>query len=137
MLATIQSGAVRGVEAYPIDVEVDLGRGMMVFSTVGLPSGAVSEAKTRVKSALVNSDLGFPQRRVVVNLAPAHIKKDGTAFDLPIALGILVAHEQCPAEALRDTLVVGELSLSSAFLRLSILHLLPGLPLGLSFPRSL
>ena len=111
MLATIQSGAVRGVEAYPVDVEVDLGRGMMVFSTVGLPSSAVSEAKTRVKSALINSDLGFPQRRVVVNLAPAHIKKDGTAFDLPIALGILVAHEQCPAEALRDTLIVGELSL--------------------------
>lgn len=111
MLAMIQSGAVLGVEAYPVDVEVDLGRGMMVFSTVGLPSGAVSEAKTRVKSALVNSDLGFPQRRVVVNLAPAHIKKDGTAFDLPIALGILVAHEQCPSSAFDETLIVGELSL--------------------------
>ena len=111
MLATVLSGAVLGVEAYPVDVEVDLGRGMMVFSTVGLPSSAVSEAKTRVKSALINSDLGFPQRRVVVNLAPAHIKKDGTAFDLPIALGILIAHEQCPAASLSDTLIVGELSL--------------------------
>lgn len=107
----IQSGAVLGVDAYPVDVEVDLGRGMMVFSTVGLPSSAVSEAKTRVKSALVNSDLSFPQRRVVVNLAPAHIKKDGTAFDLPIALGILVANDQCPARAFDETLVVGELSL--------------------------
>ena len=74
MLATIYSGAVLGVDAYPVEVEVDLGRGMMMFSTVGLPSNAVSEAKTRVKSALVNSELGFPQRRVVVNLAPAHIK---------------------------------------------------------------
>jgi magnesium chelatase family protein len=111
MLATIRSGAVLGVNAYPVDVEVDLGRGMMVFSTVGLPSSAVSEAKTRVKSALVNSDLGFPQRRVVVNLAPAHIKKEGTAFDLPIALGILVAHGQCPSSIFRDTLIIGELSL--------------------------
>lgn len=112
MLATIQSGAVLGVDAYPVEVEVDLGRGMMMFSTVGLPSNAVSEAKTRVKSALINSELGFPQRRVVVNLAPAHIKKEGTAFDLPIALGILVAHQQCPPHAFQETLIVGELSLN-------------------------
>ena len=111
MLATIQSGAVLGVDAYPVDVEVDLGRGMMVFSTVGLPSSAVSEAKTRVKSALINCQLGFPQRRVVVNLAPAHIKKEGTAFDLPIALGILVANQQIPAQAFHQTMIVGELSL--------------------------
>ena len=111
MLATIQSGAVLGVDAYPVHVEVDLGRGMMVFSTVGLPSSAVSEAKTRVKSALVNSKLNFPQRRVVVNLAPAHIKKEGTAFDLPIALGILMANQQIPNCSLQDTLVIGELSL--------------------------
>ena len=111
MLATIQSGAVLGVQAYPVDVEVDLGRGMMVFATVGLPSSAVNEAKTRVKSALVNSKLGFPQRRVVVNLAPANIKKEGTAFDLPIALGILVANGQCPAAAFHQTIVLGELSL--------------------------
>ncbi len=111
MLATMLSGSVLGVQAYPVEVEVDLGRGMMVFSTVGLPSSAVSEAKTRVKSALVNSELGFPQRRVVVNLAPAHIKKEGTAFDLPIALGILVANGQCPASAFHQTLIVGELSL--------------------------
>jgi magnesium chelatase family protein len=114
MLATIQSGAVIGVNAYPIAVEVDLSRGMMVFSTVGLPSSSVCEAKTRVKSALINAKEPFPQKRVVVNLAPAHIKKEGTAYDLPIALGILVAHERIPASTFRDTLVVGELSLDGS-----------------------
>ena len=111
MLSTIQSGAVIGVEAYPIEVEVHLGKGMMIFSTVGLPSGSVCEAKTRVKSALTNSGFEFPKKRVVVNLAPGHIRKEGTAFDLPIALGILVADRHIPDFPLEDTLVVGELSL--------------------------
>lgn len=111
MLATIQSAIVIGLEAYLVDVEVDLGKGLLLFSTVGLPSNAVCESKTRVKSALENSGLGFPQKRVIVNLAPAHIKKEGTAFDLPIALGILKANEQLPADCLNHTLVVGELSL--------------------------
>ncbi|MCB9539645.1 MAG: YifB family Mg chelatase-like AAA ATPase [Myxococcales bacterium] len=111
MLATVASGAVLGIEAYRVDVEVDLGRGMMVFSTVGLPAGAVCEARTRVKSALDNCGYGFPQRRVTVNLAPAHIKKQGSGFDLPIALGILVADRKLPSDALDDALVIGELSL--------------------------
>ena len=111
MLATIASGAVLGIEAYRVDVEVDLGRGMMVFSTVGLPATAVCEARTRVKSALENCGYGFPQRRVTVNLAPAHIRKEGTAFDLPIALGILTADGKVPPDALADALVIGELSL--------------------------
>lgn len=111
MLATVISGAVLGIEAYRVDVEVDLGRGMMVFSVVGLPAGAVCESRTRVKSALDNCGYGFPQRRVTVNLAPGHIRKQGTAFDLPIALGILLADGKIPPTALDDTLVVGELSL--------------------------
>lgn len=111
MLATITSGAVLGIEAYSVEVEVHLGRGMMVFSTVGLPVGAVCEARTRVKSALDNCGYGFPQRRVTVNLAPGHIRKDGTAFDLPMALGILAADGKLPQEALDGALVVGELSL--------------------------
>lgn len=111
MLANISSAAVLGIEAYRVDVEVDLHRGMMVFSTVGLPAGAVCEAKTRVKSALQNCGYGFPQMRVTVNLAPAHIRKEGTAFDLPIALGILCADGKIPLNALKDTLVAGELSL--------------------------
>ncbi len=111
MLARISSAAVLGIEAYRVDVEVDLHRGMMVFSTVGLPAGAVCEAKTRVKSALQNCGYGFPQMRVTVNLAPAHIRKEGTAFDLPIALGILCADGKIPLKALENTLVAGELSL--------------------------
>ncbi len=111
MLANITSGAVLGIEAYRVDVEVDLGRGMMTFSVVGLPAGAVCESRTRVKSALDNCGYGFPQRRVTVNLAPGHIRKQGTAFDLPIALGILAADGKIPPDALEDTLVVGELSL--------------------------
>ncbi|MCA9548096.1 MAG: YifB family Mg chelatase-like AAA ATPase [Myxococcales bacterium] len=111
MLARVLAGAVIGIEAYAVEVEVDLGRGMMVFSTVGLPAGAVVEARTRVKSALDNCGFGFPQRRVTVNLAPGHIRKEGTAFDLPMALGILQADGKVPPEALASTLVVGELSL--------------------------
>ncbi len=111
MLATVASAAVLGIEAYRVDVEVDLSRGMMVFSTVGLPAGAVCESRTRVKSALQNCGYGFPQKRVTVNLAPAHIRKQGTAFDLPIALGILCADGKLPAEALEGALVAGELSL--------------------------
>ncbi|MCK6569501.1 YifB family Mg chelatase-like AAA ATPase [Myxococcota bacterium] len=111
MLATIASAAVFGIEAHRIDVEVDLGRGMMVFSTVGSAATAVTEARTRVKSALENSGFAFPQRRVTVNLAPADVRKEGTAFDLPIALGILAADGHLPTEALRGTLIVGELSL--------------------------
>lgn len=111
MRVTIASAAVFGIEAHRIDVEVDLGRGMMVFSTVGSAATAVTEARTRVKSALENSGFAFPQRRVTVNLAPADVRKDGTAFDLPIALGILAADGHVSAEALHGTLVVGELSL--------------------------
>ncbi len=111
MLSTIISGAVLGIEAYRVDVEVDLGRGMMTFSVVGLPAGAVCESRVRVKSALDNCGYGVPQRRVTVNLAPAHIRKQGTAFDLPIALGLLMADGKIPPGALDETLVVGELSL--------------------------
>lgn len=111
MHAIVNSGAVLGVDAYRVEVEVDLGRGMMVFSTVGLPAGAVCEARTRVKSAIVNCGYGFPQRRVTVNLAPAHIKKQGTGFDLPMALGILAADKKVPLASLDGALAIGELAL--------------------------
>ena len=111
MHANVTSGAVLGVEACRIEVEVDLSPGMMVFSTVGLPASAVCEARTRVKSALVNCGYGFPRSRVTVNLAPAHIRKEGTGFDLPMALGILVAEKKLPAEALEGAVVTGELAL--------------------------
>ena len=111
MLSCISSATVVGVCASLIEVEVDLSRGLFVFSVVGLPASSVSESRTRVKSALVNCGYGFPKGRVTVNLAPANIKKDGTAFDLPMALGIAAAQGLIPTEALDSTLVLGELSL--------------------------
>ncbi len=111
MLATVTSLAVLGVRAYPVQVEVDLAPGLPAFNTVGLPDGAVRESKERVRAALANSGFYLPVNRITVNLAPADIKKEGAAFDLPIALGILAASGAVPAEELLGLGVVGELSL--------------------------
>src|SRR6476661_3845796 len=100
MLARVQSAAVLGVDAYLVDVEVDISNGLPSFSTVGLPHGAVKEGRERVSAALVNAGFIYPLKRITVNLAPADIRKDGSAFDLPIAVGILVASEQLPAGGL-------------------------------------
>lgn len=110
MLAKVKSATVIGLDCEEIDVEVDLSNGLPCFNIVGLPDKAVEEAKERVKSAIKNSGGNFPQRRITVNLAPANIKKEGPAFDLPIALGILVASEQIVFDT-ENSLVVGELSL--------------------------
>jgi len=101
MLARIRSAAVLGVDAYMVDVEIDIANGIPTFATVGLPQGAVKEARERVYAAIANADLEFPLRRITVNLAPADVRKDGTAFDLPIALGILAATGQLGATAVR------------------------------------
>jgi magnesium chelatase family protein len=111
MLARIRSAAVLGVDAYPVDVEVDITNGLPTFSTVGLPQGAVKEGRERVSAALTNAGFCFPLRRITVNLAPADVRKNGSAFDLPIALGILVASGQLPEERLRDQMVLGEVGL--------------------------
>ncbi|HEX9166924.1 MAG TPA: YifB family Mg chelatase-like AAA ATPase, partial [Gemmatimonadales bacterium] len=111
MLARVRSAAVFGIEAYPVEVEVDLADGLPSFSTVGLAQGAVKESRERVHSALVNSGYELPLRRVTVNLAPADVRKDGSAFDLPIAVGLLVGSGQLRAEALAPTFLVGELGL--------------------------
>ena len=91
MLATVLSSSVLGVDAYKVEVEVDISRGLPAFSTVGLPEGAVRESKERVKAALKNSGYHFPSDRITVNLAPADVKKEGSGFDLPMAIGILAA----------------------------------------------
>ena len=91
MLAKVLSGALIGIDAYPVEVEVDIAQGLPQFSTVGLPEGAVKESKDRVKSAIKNSGYEFPARRITINLAPADIRKDGAAFDLPMAVGLLTA----------------------------------------------
>ena len=111
MLARIRSAAVLGIDAYPVDVEVDISNGLPSFSTVGLPHGAVKEGRERVSAALANAGFVFPLRRITVNLAPADIRKDGSALDLPIALGLLVASGQLPEGALCDTMVAGEIGL--------------------------
>lgn len=111
MLAKVLSSAVIGVDAYLVDVEVDIEKGLPAFVTVGLPETAVRESKERVKAAIRNSGYGFPDDRITVNLAPAHIKKEGTGFDLPMAIGILAATGYIPAKTLRDHLFLGELSL--------------------------
>ena len=111
MLAKVLSSAVIGIDAYIVEVEVDISQGLPSFSTVGLPEGAVRESKERVKAAIKNSGYHFPSDRITVNLAPADIKKEGSAFDLPIALGILAATGLVPKERYEDHLILGELSL--------------------------
>ncbi|MDW7771844.1 MAG: YifB family Mg chelatase-like AAA ATPase [Desulfobulbaceae bacterium] len=111
MLAKILSGAVIGVDGFIVQVEVDLARGLPVFSTVGLPEGAVRESKDRVKAAIKNCGYDFPARRITVNLAPASVKKEGAGYDLPIALGILAASGALNCPELEKFGAVGELSL--------------------------
>ncbi|GAB4336485.1 MAG: YifB family Mg chelatase-like AAA ATPase [Desulfobulbaceae bacterium] len=111
MLAKVLSCAVQGVEGFPVQVEVDLALGLPAFATVGLPEGAVRESKERVRSAIRNCGYEFPARRITVNLAPASVKKEGTGYDLPMALGILAAAEMVDEASLLSTAVVGELSL--------------------------
>jgi magnesium chelatase family protein len=111
MLARIHACAVIGLEGVMVEVEVDTARGLPKITIVGLPDAAVQESRERVQAAIINAGLYFPRQRLVVNLAPAAVRKEGPAYDLPIALGILVATGQLAAEHCDDALVVGELSL--------------------------
>lgn len=111
MLARSCCAAVVGVDAIPVTVEVDVGRGLPVFQIVGLPETAVRESRDRIRTALRNGGYGFPKGRITVNLSPADIRKEGTGFDLAIALGILAASGLLPREAVASHLALGELSL--------------------------
>ncbi|MBI5286015.1 MAG: YifB family Mg chelatase-like AAA ATPase, partial [Deltaproteobacteria bacterium] len=111
MLAKILSSAILGIDAYIVEVEVDIAHGLPTFSTVGLPDNAVKESRDRVRAAIKNSGYEFPTKRITVNLAPADVKKEGTSFDLSIALGILAAEGMVKDEFLERYLVLGELSL--------------------------
>ena len=114
MLAKVYSVAVSGLDAYSVEVEVDLAAGLPMFTVVGLPDLTVRESRERVRSALRNSGFSFPQRKITVNLAPADLRKEGAAFDLPIAVGILAAEGIIPAAVLRELVMVGEVSLEGA-----------------------
>ncbi len=112
MLSKILSAALIGIDAYPVEVEVDItSKGLPHFSTVGLPDTAVKESKDRVKTALKNTGFNFPLKQIVVNLAPADIKKEGSAFDLPIAVGITVAEGIIEPRSIEGYMISGELSL--------------------------
>jgi len=111
MLSKILSCALYGLDAYLVEVEVDLALGLPMFSIVGLPDLAVKESKDRVRAAIKNTGYQFPVKKITVNLAPADVKKEGSSFDLPMAVGILAAEGIVKSEALRDYLIVGELSL--------------------------
>ncbi len=118
MLARVFTGVVLGIDAIPVDVEVDVGLGLPNFSIVGLPDGAVKESKERVRSALKNSGYTIPPRRITVNLSPADVKKEGTLFDLPVAIGILAALDIIHGQKEDAYYVAGELSLNGAVRRI-------------------
>jgi len=113
-MQTVLSATVRGVAAQPCAVEVDVAPGLPSIDVVGLAEAAVREARVRVRGAIGHTGFGFPVGRIAVNLAPAHLKKDGTGFDLPIALALLAAHGDVPSRRLDDALVYGELSLDGS-----------------------
>ena len=114
MLSKVLSCATFGIEGYLVDVEVDLSTGLPGFTTVGLPDNAVKESKDRVFAAVKNAGFRFPARKITVNLAPADIKKEGSSFDLPIAIGILAASQTVRSAQLNRYAILGELSLDGS-----------------------
>jgi magnesium chelatase family protein len=114
MLSRVYSCAVIGLDGVIVEVEVDTGQGLPSIVIVGLPDAAVQESRERVQSAIKNAGLVYPRKRVTVNLAPASVRKEGPAYDLPIAMGVLVATEQVSQDALNGTMVIGELSLDGS-----------------------
>lgn len=111
MIAKIFSSALRGIDAFPVEVEADVQLGMPSYTTVGLPETAVKESRERVKAAILNSGFSFPQEVVTINLAPAEMPKEGTQLDLPISIGILAATKQLISDDLDSYLMVGEVAL--------------------------
>src|SRR5881394_4506868 len=114
MLASLRTAAIYGIDACPVQVEVDVSFGMPIFTMVGLPDTSVRESRDRVRSAIRNSGFEFPPHRITVNLAPADVRKAGASFDLPIALGILAASGVVERRHIADVVVLGELSLDGS-----------------------
>ncbi len=127
MLATVLSSAVLGIDAYIVKVEVDVADGLPAFSTVGLPDSAIKESRDRVTAAIKNSGFYFPPSRITANLAPADIRKTGSAFDLPIAVGVMAATNQVDLSSLESTMILGELALDG-----SIRSIQGGLPVAIA-----
>lgn len=119
MLSKIISCSLKGIDGYIVDVEVDLSQGLPAFDIVGLPDSAVKESKERVRTAIKNSGFEFPVKRITVNLAPADIKKEGPAFDLPIAVAILMCTGAIPKTEISEYMLTGELSLDGGIRRVN------------------
>lgn len=134
MLATVRSCAIIGLDDEPVQVEVDITSGLEKLTVVGLPDAAVRESGERVRSAIGNSGFVYPQHRLTVNLAPADLRKEGPAYDLPIALGIMVATRQVLAD-LEDALVVGELGLDGTVRHVNGVLSMPAMAAEQGFKR--
>src|SRR5574344_1955947 len=119
MVSKVTTATTLGLNAYKLDVEVDFIHSLPNMAIVGLPDTAVNEARERVRSAVKNSGFSFPNLKVVINLAPADIKKEGTNFDLPIAIGILIEEGVLEAKLIKDTAFLGELSLDGKLRRIN------------------
>ena len=111
MLAKINSASLYGIDALRVEVEVDIASGLPQLATVGLAEGAVRESKDRIRAALKNCGYSFPAKKITINLAPADVKKEGSGYDLPMAVGILAAEGLVKKDRLQDYLMLGELSL--------------------------
>ena len=114
MVQRVSTVAFEGIEVRPVDVQVQVAPGLVAFNIVGLPDKAVSEARERVRSALIASGLALPARRITINLAPADLPKEGSHYDLPIALGLMAAIGAIPHDALSGFTVLGELGLDGS-----------------------
>ena len=112
MLSIVKSMSLQGLEGFLVDVQVDVSEGMPNWEVVGLPDASVKESKERVRTAIKHSGLDFQSRKIVINLAPADTRKEGSFFDLPIAIGILLDFEDIKLQNLEDTVFIGELSLN-------------------------
>ena len=119
MLAKVKSVSLKGLEEIDVIVEVDISRGLPSFNIVGLPDEAVQESRERVRSAIKNAGFEFPMQRITVNLAPAEVRKAGSVYDLPIAIGILIANETIHSDIADKFHFAGELSLDGSLRRIS------------------
>lgn len=119
MLSIVKSMALNGLNGYLVDVQIDVASGLPHWEIVGLPDASVRESKERVRTAIKNSGIEFPSRKITVNLAPANTRKEGSFFDLPIAIGILMATENLNNINIQDTIFMGELSLDGSLNRIN------------------
>ena len=119
MLAKVKSYTIEGLKGLAVDIETDVGNGLPAYETVGLPDTAVKESRERVRAAIKHSGFTYPPKRITINLAPADSKKEGSLFDLAIAVGILAASEQLPYRSYKDIVFIGELSLDGTLRKVS------------------